>query len=144
MNVKRFFKRMSGWLPNLLFIILAVSMAVLHFPKEIEMLAEDALYQKPEAIPNQIKIIAIDEETLAKLGPYSDWDRIYFADLLDRLCTDPSSKPRVIGMDVIFTGTGNPESDRRLVAAVENAGNVVMASKLEMNSRVCFSDEENR
>lgn len=142
MNMKMKGRKIIRWLPNLLLVVLAVSMVILQFPNELEVLAEDTFYQKPDAIPNQIKIIAIDETTLAKLGPYSDWDRAYFADLINLLNANPNAKPRVIGMDVIFTGTGNPESDRKLVEAVENAGNVILASKLEMNSRVVYSEAE--
>ncbi|MGN0689599.1 MAG: CHASE2 domain-containing protein [Oscillospiraceae bacterium] len=123
------------FLPNILLIILAVFITLSKFPKELEVIAEDALYQKAEAIPDKIKIIAIDETTLDELGPYSEWDRTLFAELIDKLNANPEKKPRVIGIDVIFSGTNNSESDKALVDAVKNSGNVVLASKLETDTR---------
>lgn len=123
------------FLPNILLIILAVCITLSRFPKELEVIAEDALYQKAEAIPDKIKIIAIDETTLDELGPYSEWDRALFAELIDKLNANPEKKPRVIGIDVIFSGTNNSESDKALVEAVKNSGNVVLASKLETDTR---------
>lgn len=144
MDIKKVLKKIQNWLPNFLLIILAVCISVFHFPEEIEMLAEDAFYQKPDTIPNQIKIIAIDEATLAELGPYSNWDRTYFAELIRILNENPGEKPKVIGIDVMFTGEGNSEGDRELVESVANAGNVILASKLETGSRVVLSDDNNR
>ena len=123
------------FLPNILLIILAVFITLSRFPNELEVIAEDALYQKAEAIPDKIKIIAIDETTLDELGPYSEWDRALFAELIDKLNANPEKKPRVIGIDVIFSGTNNSESDKALVEAVKNSGNVVLASKLETDTR---------
>lgn len=144
MNKKKILTNIVGYLPSLLFIILVICMIAFRFPGEIELLAEDAFYQKPGSIPNNIKIVAIDEITLAQLGPYSDWNRSYFADLIHRLCANPDAKPKVIGVDVFFTGEGESESDKQLAEAVANAGNVVMASKLEMASVVGFSEAENQ
>ena len=128
-------KSFLKFLPNILLIILAVCISLSRFPKELEVIAEDALYQKAEAIPDKIKIIAIDETTLEELGPYSEWDRTLFAELIDKLNANPEKKPRVIGIDVIFSGTNNSESDKALVEAVKNSGNVVLASKLETDTR---------
>ncbi|MGN0346682.1 MAG: CHASE2 domain-containing protein [Lachnospiraceae bacterium] len=144
MKETKILNRIVGYLPCLVFIVLVLFMIAFRFPGEIELLAEDALYQKPGRIPSEIKIIAIDEITLAELGPYSDWNRSYFADLIEQLCANEDGKPKVIGMDVFFTGEGETESDERLAEAVKKAGNVVMASKLEMASVVGFSEEENR
>ena len=133
MMFKKVSQNIRGWLPIFIMIVLAVSISVFHFPKEIEMLAEDAFYQHPDVIPNQIKIIAIDEATLAELGAYSDWDRTCFAELIQRLNENPDKKPKVIGIDVMFTGESNSESDRELVEAVADAGNVILASKPQPN-----------
>lgn len=115
----------------------------LRFPRELEIIAEDGLFQQAGVIPNKIKIIAIDEKTLDKLGSYSDWDRTYFAELIEQLNSVPEAKPRVIGVDVIFSCTDNSESDKRLADAVKNAGNVVLASKLETSSRAVRSENGN-
>ena len=140
MNLKSICRNILSWLPNLLLTVLAVSMVLLRFPTELELIAKDAFYQKPGVIPEQIKIIIIDETTLAKLGPYSDWDRAYFAELIRLLSANPDAAPKVIGMDIIFSGTGESEGDLALVEAAEYAGNVILASKLEMDSRVVSAE----
>ncbi|MGN0577486.1 MAG: CHASE2 domain-containing protein, partial [Ruminiclostridium sp.] len=126
-------------LPVILLTLVVTLMAAARFPSELEAIAEDELYQQAGVIPDNIKIIAIDETTLGKLGPYSEWDRSYFAELIERLNSVPDAKPLVIGMDVIFSGTNSSQSDMRLAKAAEEAGNVVLASKLEADSRVVRS-----
>lgn len=119
-----------------LLTVLSVCITVFRVPEELEVLAEDSLFQRPDVISNDIKIIAIDETTLNELGPYSEWDRTVFAGLIEKLNESPEAKPKVIGIDVIFSGTNESEEDMSLVRAVEKAGNVILASKLENDSRV--------
>lgn len=69
-------------LPVVLLAAMVAAITALRFPRELEIIAEDELFQQAGVIPNNIKIIAIDEKTLDKLGPYSDWDRTYFAELI--------------------------------------------------------------
>ncbi|MGN0596693.1 MAG: CHASE2 domain-containing protein [Ruminiclostridium sp.] len=123
-------------IPHILLVLMVVIITVTGFPEELEIMAEDNFYQRPDVIPSKIKIIAIDETTLDKLGPYSQWDRSYFAELIEILNSNPNAKPLVIGMDIIFSGTNNSEGDSRLAAAAEKAGNVVLASKLETDTRI--------
>ncbi len=134
-------KKITSWIPNILMVLVAIVITLCQFPKELEILVEDGFYQRPDVIPNQIKIIAIDETTLAQLGPYSDWERTYFADLIQILNEDADNRPKVIGIDVMFTGGGEAEGDRKLAEAVGDAGNVVLASKLEIESKLVTSDE---
>lgn len=135
-------KKLTRWIPNILMVLMAIVITLCQFPKELEILVEDGFYQRPDVIPNQIKIIAIDETTLAQLGPYSDWERTYFADLIQILNEDADSRPKVIGIDVMFTGGGDTEGDRKLAEAVGDAGNVVLASKLEIESKLVTSNEQ--
>ncbi|MGN0165349.1 MAG: CHASE2 domain-containing protein [Lachnospiraceae bacterium] len=144
MKTKLTFNKLKSFLPILILALITAGMIILQFPKEPEVLAEDTFYRHEDVIPNQIKLITIDEETLAELGPYSDWDRTYFAELIQRLNENPEKKPKVIGIDVIFSGTGNSEADAELVSAAKNAGNVILASKLDTGSRVVYSAEEDK
>ena len=59
----------------LLIALLAALAAVKSFPGKLENMAQDGLYQRADSIPDDIKIIAIDEETLSGLGPYNNWSR---------------------------------------------------------------------
>lgn len=102
---------------------------------EMEMGIEDKLYEAPSYIPDNIKIIAIDEETLDKLGPYSSWDRSYFAKLIELLSKE-DNKPAVIGIDFVFTGTKKTASDKALADACAGADNVILASKIDYGSQV--------
>ena len=65
-------------------------MAVYGFPVSLENMTADVVYQNADVIPNNIKIIAIDEKTLSVLGPY----RIGTEDVLPNLliCLMPIRK----------------------------------------------------
>lgn len=110
--------------------LLAGFMAVENFPSGLENTVRDGLYQRPDVIPDDIKIISIDEETLSRLGPYSDWNRGYFADLLELLMEDEENAPRVIGIDFVFSGSNNSEEDTRLAEVCGRYDNIVVASTL--------------
>lgn len=138
----RILNKIKITLPALIVGALFILLQVFNVFYEIEMDFEDKMYQKPSRIPDNIKIIAIDEETLAKLGPYSDWDRSYFADLINILCEDEDNKPKIIGLDILFSGANDSVSDDKLVEACDKAGNVVLASKLDFNSKVVGNDSD--
>lgn len=121
-------------------LIVTFVMIVMNIPEEIEIIAEDTLYQKAKVIPSDVKIIAIDEITLKDLGPYNEWDRGFFADLIETLNSDENTAPKVIGFDVIFSGTNNSSGEKRLSEAIKNSGNIVLASKLETDSRIMKSE----
>lgn len=114
--------------------------SIFSFPKSLEYMAEDGLYQNPGVIPDDIKIIAIDEETLIELGPYSDWDRSCFADLITILNADPMHSPKVIGIDIVFSGTNYSESDDKLVEACATYDNVIVASLLTIDDGLYEED----
>lgn len=142
-NIKTALKKLLYILPNILLTLFAFLITLARFPKEPEILAEDALFQHPSAIPTDIKIIAIDEATLAKLGPYSQWDRSYFAELIEILNSDPDAKPALIGMDIIFSGENGSDGEKRLAEAVKNSVDVVLASKLETETKAVKNESIN-
>ena len=97
------------------------------FLQNIENMISDNLYQRAKTIPSDIKIIAIDEETLLQLGPYSDWNRSYFAELINILNENNETSPKVIGIDVIFSGSKDTEEDKQLVEVAKKYNNLVFA-----------------
>lgn len=121
---------------SLIAAILAGTMSIFDFPQRLEYMAEDALYQNAGVIPDDIKIVAIDEETLHKLGPYSDWDRGYFADVISILNADTEHAPTVIGIDVLFSGTNGSQEDERLADVCSQYDNIVVASTLTFDNRL--------
>lgn len=114
----------------LLIALLAALAAVKSFPGKLENMAQDGLYQRADSIPDDIKIIAIDEETLSGLGPYNNWNRGYFADLLEILNGDKDLAPKVIGLDIVFSGTNRSPEDARLAEVCSRYDNIVLASTL--------------
>ena len=109
----------------------------------LENYSEDYLYRKLDRIPEDIKIIAIDDKTLEELGPYSDWNRSYFADLIELLNEDEKSRPQIIGVNIIFSGTNDSEEDQALADAAAKAGNIVFASSLESETHLMTDDGVN-
>lgn len=94
----------------------------------------DMLYQRGNPISGQISIIQIDENALEELGPYQTWTRDYVAEAIEMLNADPENAPKVIGVDVLYIGNSNEESDAHLVDAAKSAGNVVFGSFINVES----------
>lgn len=139
-NIK---KRVITGIIALVIAFVTGAAATINFPENVENMAQDALYQTPGVIPDDIKIIAIDEETLTKLGPYSDWDREYFARLIEVLNQNPEKAPKIIGIDVVFSGSNHSKEDEKLVRACETYGNVVLASTLKFDEYLYkYSEKE--
>lgn len=89
------------------------------------------LHSRPA--PADLVIVAIDEDSLSKLGRWP-WSRRLHASLVDRLKADGA---RVIGLDLVIAepDTADQPADAELAAAIERAGNVVLPILLE-SSRV--------
>ena len=64
----------------------------------------DKLYTQMNGVRHDIRIIAIDEETLEEYGNFSVWSREKSAELMEVLCADEDNAPIAIGMDILFTG----------------------------------------
>lgn len=80
-----------------------------------------------------IKIIAIDDESLATLGTFP-WSRDYYAQLLDILTT-----PKVIGFDIILNEYSREktelEFDNKLSKSIRKNGKVVLPVVEESNKK---------
>ena len=70
----------------------------------------------------------VDEKSISEIGRWP-WSRAVMADLVNKVST---GKPRVIGIDIMFTERENRENDDKLAAALKNAGNVVLATPFEV------------
>ncbi len=139
MKTNKFDKKREQFIVLVIAVVIAVIagiMAVKNFPMELENMAADGLYQNAGVIPYDIKIIAIDEKTLEQLGPYTDWDRGEFANLLEILNQDEQSTPKVIGIDVVFSGTGQSEADAKLARVCSQYDNIVMASTVTFDNYI--------
>lgn len=85
----------------------------------------DYLYQKTSLTNPKICIIGIDATSIEELGSFP-FDRKIFADVINIL-NDQEQPPIAIGLDVLFTGETNSDSDSALIQAVEDASNVILA-----------------
>lgn len=106
----------------------------------VENIAEDRLYQRTTRVPDDIKIIMVDEKTLGRLGPYNGWDRSFFAGLLEILNESEETAPKVIGLDFVFSGSDGTEADEALVKSAGKYKNVVAASTIEFDR---YTTQEN-
>ena len=78
----------------------------------------------PAKISNQVTIVAIDDATIARYGTYPLPRRAY-TDLLTAL---KPIQPWTVAFDVgFYDPSPDPEQDRALAAAIQNAGNVILA-----------------
>ena len=85
-------------------------------------------FKKPPPELQEIVMVALDDESFAKMNQRWPWDRSIYAELTEKLSRQ---NPRLIILDVTFIGASqNPESDTRLAASLEKAGNVIIADYL--------------
>jgi adenylate cyclase len=79
---------------------------------------------KKQPATNKIVIVVIDEKSIAEIGRWP-WSRTVQARLIDRIS---AGKPKVIGIDIMYSEKESREADARLATAIKKAGNVVQAT----------------
>lgn len=84
---------------------------------------------KTTAPPDDVILIAIDQDSLMKIGRWP-WSRAVHAQLLQRL---KAEQPAAIGFDVVFAEPeqANPNADAMLAQAMAESGKVVLPVLLE-------------
>lgn len=78
--------------------------------------------RKPH-VSDDIMIVSIDEKSIRGIGRWP-WKREVMAELINRIS---EARPKVIGVDIMFTEPDNATSDLKLAEAISRAGNVVLA-----------------
>lgn len=109
-------------------MILTAIMSYLDTLGWIDRSVSDLLNQRSSSVNRHIFIIGVDDKTLEEYGAITSWGRNLSADLVNRLNSDPDSKPSVIGFDIIYSESGDAEGDTAFAEACKNAGNVVTVS----------------
>lgn len=122
-NIRDIIEALAVW-------VIVFLMTITNIISPLDYIMKDALYQKPRGITSKIKIIGIDERTLEALGPIGTWSRQYYADLLEILNYDETTRPSVIGFDIIFSGNIDEAGDKAFADAAKKSGNIVVASQL--------------
>jgi len=100
----------------------------------------DKLYQSAEPMEGNVVVIGIDEQALEEIGPFP-WERDIMATAIEKLNEDGENRPAAIGIDVLYAGETEPNSDERLVSAASQYQNVVMASSATFDSRLVSKED---
>ncbi|MBA3632146.1 MAG: CHASE2 domain-containing protein [Acidobacteria bacterium] len=76
--------------------------------------------------PDDIVIVAIDDQSLQKIGKYP-WARSVIANGLDKIT---EAKPKAVGIDVIYAEESDAEDDEKLAQSIRKNGRVVLPTQL--------------
>jgi CHASE2 domain-containing sensor protein len=76
--------------------------------------------------PDDIAIVAIDEPSIARLGPFP-WPRTVAARAIDAIA---AAQPKAIALDVLYVDPVDAAQDGELARSIARAGNVVVAAQL--------------
>ena len=124
----------------LVIALLVFVLTIFNLLSPLDYIAKDTLYQMPRGIDGNIKIIGIDERTMAELGPIQTWSRDTYAQLLNKLNENEDSKPALVGFDIQFSGNVD-DGDNTFAKAAEESGNVVIVEQLIYGRRLEASDK---
>ncbi len=102
-----------------------------------EQLAQDLVYKSRKPLNNDIKIIGIDDYSIAQLGDYANWSRQLYADLLNTLYNG-ETQPALVAFDVLFTFERDEEGDTAFAEACKDK-NIILASQLGLGQFSSFS-----
>ena len=133
-------KKLQILAETLLVGLLVFILTVTNVFRFFDNMAKDSLYQIPRGIDSKIKIIGIDEKTMAELGPIQTWSRSFYADLLRKLNEKAESKPLLVGFDVLFSGNVDAGDDDFTAAAAES-GNAVIVDHLIYGRKLTTNED---
>ena len=133
-------KKLQILAETLLVGLLVFILTVTNVFRFFDNMAKDSLYQIPRGIDSKIKIIGIDEKTMAELGPIQTWSRSFYADLLRKLNEKAESKPLLVGFDVLFSGNVDA-GDNDFTAATAESGNVVIVDHLIYGRKLTTNED---
>ncbi len=125
---------MKKWIQAILTALTAALLAIFPIMEKAEYWFGDIIFMQEKPVDNRIKIIGIDERSLAEIGAFSEWTRQQAADLLDAF--DPEHAPAVIGFDINYFGNRDLAGDTALTVAATKYEHVVTASYLKYTSRL--------
>lgn len=105
---------------TLFFLVLLHQDGLKGFDRQLQ----DRWMQEKRPTDYRVAILAIDDESLQSIGQWP-WDRNVHAQLVRTLT---EGNPAVIGFDITFPlPSKSVEDDKALIAAIQDAGNVVLA-----------------
>jgi len=89
---------------------------------DLRLNIKETLKKKPP--PQNIIIVSIDEKSIREIGRWP-WSRKLIARLINKISI---GQPKVIGIDIMFSEKENKASDEKLAKAIEDAGDIVLAT----------------
>lgn len=104
----------------------------------LDLMALDALFRwrGPEARPDELVVVAVDETSMQEIGQRWPWRRDVHARLIDALS---EAGARLIAFDIYFGDPSeNPDDDIALAQAIERAGNVIVVNRAEAQEAESF------
>ena len=139
---ERMKKKLQILAETLLVGLLVFILTVTNVFRFFDNMAKDSLYQIPRGIDSKIKIIGIDEKTMAELGPIQTWSRSFYADLLRKLNEKAESKPLLVGFDVLFSG--NVDAGDNDFTAAAAARHLLQQAPVLQGEEGLFSGKDGR
>lgn len=114
-------------IPLLLLFICSIFISYTEFFYFPDRFLMDTLYQVPSKTDPDIRIIAIDEQTLDAYGPLNTWSREKSAQLVNILNQSEETMPCAIALDIMFIGETNAAADESLASACQKSDNIITA-----------------
>jgi len=99
------------------------------------------LFVQPRSVLKDIVLITADDESIEKIHERWPFKRRIYAELLNRIS---AANPRLIGLDFIFSGKGEPSDDFLLSQAIQESGKVILASFVDAKRNYVLPLEEFR
>jgi PAS domain S-box-containing protein len=120
------------WMLSITVVSAALGMSVLWRAPGLDLYARDWLMRARGQVepPTDIVIVAIDDESIARLGRFP-WRRQIIAQAVGIAA---AAHPKAIALDVLFSDPTGASEDRSLAEAIAHAGNVVSAAQLVDNA----------
>lgn len=137
--MKKTVKKVTEIIVPLLAAALTVLLVVTEPFFELDSMLCDAVYSQMNGTGDEIVIVAIDEETLAEYGAFSEWSRERCAQLADFLYFDEQNEPAVLAFDIVFSGETDEEADNHLVKSL-SGHNAVTATNFVYRGTTIYAD----
>ena len=119
---------------SVFFVVLSVLFTYLKPLNTLDYIVSDFFYQylaeKKESDSN-IKIIAIDEKTVSRIGKFEKWSRSQTARLINYLNSGKDG-PDVIALGLDYHDEKDTQGDNALVEVCKEYGNICVSSVLEV------------
>ena len=128
------------WSVAVLIAIVAFVTSYTQVLYSVDKMVADPLYQKVSTTNKNIKIITIDEKTLAAYGDIKTWNREIPAKLVEVLNQDETLRPAVIAFDIMYISEVDETSDASFAQVCKEGGNVITAANLVHKAKIDLTE----